>query len=332
MTVASRFRNSCVASLSTAIALSALPQFALAQGCDVRSVGVAGISLGDFNPLAKRALTRDLSFALSGPVASRAWVRVQTLQSTNASDHLAIEYLGLTNSGLARIDVGSNQAISSDVASLNTSWLPVFFDAQGQGTARVMAHIPDTAYAMAGSRTEIVNLAVACEQDSIIQVDTFPVTVASLNLRVVSAIRVSDPTNSVLRFGTIPENNPEGYSPVSARAAMSIASTGGFDVKLTSADWSMRGVTENGANGRDSIQFRATLMTSNGTELEATEKSINCVASPDAQTSQTLELRAQLPVNAGLGKLAGLYRGHLTVEVSPVELAATGQSQGCFSS
>jgi hypothetical protein len=308
-----------------------LPQVSKAQSCDIRSTGVAGISLGDFNPLARRGLSRDLSFGLTGPVGARAWIRVQTAAPANAHERVDIEFFGLANSGLARIDTSATQALASDVGTLNTSWLPVFFDAQGQGVARVIAQIPETAYAMAGSQTDIVNLSVACEQDGLVQVDSFPVTVASLHVRVVSAIRVTDPTSNVLRFGNIPDGNPDGYSPSSAWASLSVASTGGFDVKLSSADWLMRGVTETGGTGRDSIPYRAVLTTGTSQEFEATDKPLNCGASASAETGQLLEIRAKLPANAAQGKMAGLYRGHLTVEISPLELSGASQTKSCDS-
>jgi hypothetical protein len=306
-----------------------LPQASKAQSCDIRSTGVTGVSLGDFHPLARRSLSRDFAFGLTGPAGARAWIRVQSAAPSTINDRIEIEFLGLANAGLARIDTNVTQALASDVGTLNTSWLPVFFDAQGQGVARVIAQIPETAYAMAGSQTDIINLSVACEQDGLVQVDSFPVTVASLHVRVVSVIRVTDPTSSVLRFGNIPDVNPEGFSPVSARASLYVASTGGFDVKLSSTDWMMRGVTETGQSGRDSIPFRAVLTTGTNSEFEASDKPLNCGASANAQSGQMLEIRARLPANAAQGKMAGLYRGHLTVEISPLELGGLSQSQSC---
>jgi hypothetical protein len=305
------------------------PQVLMAQGCDIRSTSVAGISLGDYNPLAGRSVQRDLTFGLSGPAGARAWVRVQTPFPSTTNDRIEIEYLGLANTGLARIDTNSSQALASDVGSLNATWLPVFFDAQGDAVARVIAQIPETAYALAGSQTDTVNLSVACEQDGLVHVDSFPLTVASLHVRIVSAIRVTDPTSSVLRFGNIPDTNPEGYSPITARATLSVASTGGFDVKLSSADWLMRAVNQNGTSGRDNIPYRAVLKTGTSQEYDAADEPLICGPSSNAQSGQMLEIRAKLPANAAQGKMAGLYRGRLTVEISPLELGVSRQSQSC---
>jgi hypothetical protein len=322
-------RNHALLAICGLILAAFVPQVSKAQSCDIRSTGVTGVSLGDFNPLARRSLSRDLAFGLNGPAGTRAWVRVQTAAPSTTNDRVDIEFLGLANAGLARIDTNPGQALASDVGTLNMSWLPVFFDTQGQGVARMIAQIPATSYAMAGSQTDIINLSVACEQDGLVQVDGFPLTVASLHVRVVSAIRVTDPTTSTLRFGNIPDDNPEGYSPISARASLSVASTGGFDVKLSSNDWLMRGVTQNGVTGRDSIPYRATLTIGTNIEFEPTDKPLKCGASANAQSGQLIEVRAQLPANAAQGKMAGLYRGHLTVEISPLELSGSSQTQFC---
>jgi hypothetical protein len=286
--------TSSFAGLMVAMAISSPSR---AQSCDVRSSGVAGTSLGDYNPLSGRALSRDMTLVLTGPAGSRAWVRVQTPPAAFAKDQVNIEYLGLANAGLARIDGPSSEILSSDVGTLNASWLPVFFDAQGQGLARIIAHVPEAAYAQAGMQTQTVNLAVACEQDGIVRIDSFPVTAASLSLRIVSAIRVSDTTSNVLRFGVIPETNPDGYSPTTAHTTLSVASTGGFDVRLSSADWTMRGVNDVGVIGRDTIPFRA-IITSSATRSQAgAGLALRCDASLDALAQHSFEVRAQLPAS-----------------------------------
>lgn len=304
----------------------ASPQAAVAADCGIRSDGVSGVALGDFNPLAGRNVSKDFTFSLIGPANSRAWVRVQTDQNSNA---LGTEFFGITNTGLARIDGAVGQALASDLGTLNAAWLPVGFDAQGRGTARIIAQVPDTAYARAGNVSQTVNLAVACVEDSLVQVDDFPLTVGELYVRIVSAISVSDSTSNVLRFGTLPDGNSDGYSPPTAKAYLSVASTGGFDVKLSSTDWFLRNVTLTGGAGRDTIPFSVIMKTGSGTQLNQPSQTIRCDASSNRLGTQSLAIEAQLPANATQGKMAGLYRGQVTVDISPLELVSTDQNSGC---
>lgn len=301
------------------------PMAAWANDCGIRSEGVSSVSLGDFNPLVGRSLSKDMTFNLNGPANSRAWVRVQVGQR---SDGFGIEFFGVTNTGLARIDGAVGQALASDLGTLNAAWLPVGFDAQGRGTARVIAQVSETAYARAGNISQTVNLAVACVADSLVQIDDFPLTVSDVYVRVVSAISVSDSSSNVLRFGTLPDGNPDGYSPPSAKAYLSVSSTGGFDVKLSSSDWFLRNVTLAGV-GRDTIPFSVVMKTGSGVELNQPSQTIRCDASSDRMGTQSLAIEARLPANAIEGKMAGLYRGQVTVDISPLELVLADQNSGC---
>jgi hypothetical protein len=312
-----------------AISLAAVLSTPAAANCGVRADGVNGVALGDFNPLVGRDLSRDMTFNLSGPINSRAWVRVQISPDR---DQLGTEFYGLTNTGLARVDGGVGQALASDLGSLNAAWLPVGFDAQGRATARFTARVPETAYASAGTMSQAINLAVACVEDGLIQVDDFPLTVGELSVRVVSAIRVSDASSNTLRFGSLPDGNPEGYSPSSARAYLSVTSTGGFDVKLSSSDWFLRNVSLSGGAGRDTIPFSVTMKTESGTKLDQPSQTLQCEASSDRAGTRSLALEARLPANATQGKLAGLYRGHIMVDISPLELVVARPNTGCSAS
>ena len=312
--------------MALVVSTFAAPHAVLADSCGIRSEGVSGVSLGDYNPLLGRALSKDLSFNLLGPANSRAWVRVKI---NHDQGMLATEFFGLTNSGLARIDGGDSQALVTDVGTLNAQWLAVGFDAQGRSTVRIRAEVPETVYSRAGNVSQTINLAVACAMDNLVQVDDFPLTVASLQVRVVSAISVTEASSNVLRFGTLPESNEEGFSPASAKAFISVASTGGFDVKLSSADWFLRNVTPAGGRGRDAISFTTSVSTQTGVSLNQTNQSLRCDASADRQGSQSLTISAQLPANAAQGKMAGLYRGNVSVEISPLELSSLSQTSGC---